>query len=419
MKLLTLLFPCSIALLMASLPSDHKVPAVRADAFVDSVGVNVHLHFADTTYGDFASVENSLKALGVRHIRDGLIDTTWAPYYERLNELGRLGIKSTLITSPKESDVVLAEYPRRVPRSFEAYEAPNEYDQSHDPDWATTLNAFVARLYRVAKSDPATSNFPIVGPSLVRPESFSKVAVSSPFFDYANMHNYLGGRNPGTSGWGNNGYGSIDWNLNLAKRTWTAKPVITTENGYLTDVSKAQGIPEDVAGKYVPRLFLEQWMHDIQRTYLYELVDTGKRFHDNSFGLLRSDFSPKASYRAMQSLLGLLSDPGPSFQASGLDFELSGSLANIHHLLLEKRDGTFYLVIWIELPSYDVDAKRELTVPEQKISVQIKQPVKMKVYRMEESGAMQSSALAQGETLNLSDRLTILQISAKDSQDLR
>jgi hypothetical protein len=416
MKFLTLLLLCSIAFLAASLPLDHEEPAVSADAFVDSVGINVHLHFADTTYGDFASVENSLKALGVRHIRDGLIDTTWAPYYERLNVLGRLGIKSTLITSPNQGDTTLVGYPRRVPQSLEAYEAPNEYDQSHDPDWATTLNAFVARLYRIAKSDPVTANFPIVGPSLTRPESFSKVAVSAPLFDYANMHNYLAGRNPGTSGWGNNGYGSIDWNLNLIKRTWTAKPVITTENGYRTDVSKAQGIPEEVAGKYVPRLFLEQWMHGIRRTYLYELVDLGNRFHDGSFGLLHSDFSPKPSYRAVQSLLRLLSDPGPPFQASGLDFELSGNLSNVHHLLLEKRNGNFYLAIWIEQPSYDVDAKKELAVPEQKILVQTKQVVKMKVHHIEESGSMQSSVLAVGQTVNLSDRLTILEISPQDGR---
>jgi hypothetical protein len=414
MKLLALLFLCSIALLAASLPLDHKEPAVSADAFVDSVGVNVHLHFADTAYGDFASVEDSLKALGIRHIRDGLIDTTWAPYYERLNELGRLGIRSTLITSPKESDAILAGYPRRVPQSFEAYEAPNEYDQSHDPDWATTLNAFVARLYRVAKSYPATSNFPIVGPSLTRPESFSKVAVSAPFFDYANMHNYLGGRNPGTSGWGGNGYGSIDWNLNLTKRTWTAKPVITTENGYLTDVSKASGIPEDVAGKYVPRLFLEQWMRGIRRTYLYELVDLGNRSAEGSFGLLHSDFSPKPSCRAMQGLLRLLADPGPAFQVSGLDFELSGNLANVHHLLLEKRNGTFYLVIWIEQPSYDVDAKKELAVPGQKILVQTKPPAKMEVYHLDENGTMQSARLGMEKTVNVDDRITILQISPQD-----
>jgi hypothetical protein len=83
-------------------------------------------------------------------------------------------------------------------------------------------------------------------------------------------------------------------------------------------------------------------------------------------------------------------------------------------LLLEKRNGNFYLAIWIEQPSYDVDAKKELAVPEQKILVQTKQVVKMKVHHIEESGSMQSSVLAVGQTVNLSDRLTILEISPQD-----
>jgi len=76
-KVLALLLVSSVAFLAASLPVDHRETAVGADAFVDSVGVNVHLHYNDTSYGNFASVERSLKDLGVRHIRDGLIDTTW------------------------------------------------------------------------------------------------------------------------------------------------------------------------------------------------------------------------------------------------------------------------------------------------------------------------------------------------------
>ena len=73
-----------------------------------------------------------------------------------------------------------------------------------------------------------------------------------------------------------------------------------------------QGIPEDVAGKYVPRVFLEQWQRGIQRTYLYELIDlpTGHAVGDSMFGLLRSDFSAKPAYTALTNLLHLLGRPG-------------------------------------------------------------------------------------------------------------
>lgn len=58
----------------------------------------------------------------------GLWITTWTAYYDRLNQLGRDGLKATLITSPNESPALLTAYPAQVPDSFEAYETPNEYD---------------------------------------------------------------------------------------------------------------------------------------------------------------------------------------------------------------------------------------------------------------------------------------------------
>jgi len=52
--------------------------AGSADKFVDSVGINVHLNYLDTPYANFPQVLQALQLLGVRHVRDGLIDTTWA-----------------------------------------------------------------------------------------------------------------------------------------------------------------------------------------------------------------------------------------------------------------------------------------------------------------------------------------------------
>jgi len=392
-------------------------PAISADAFVDSVGVNVHLHYTDTAYVHFDLVEKALKDLGVRHIRDKLMDTSWSPYYDRLNTLGRAGIKAVLITSPEQSDAVLVGYPGRVLDSFEAYEGPNEYDQSKDPNWAASLTAFLARLCRAVRSNPATSHFPILGPSLTYPASFPKLAATSPYFDYANLHNYFGGRNPGTPGWDLNdlnGHGSYAWHLDLADRAWPGTTVISTETGYFNDPAKADAVPENVAGTYMPRLLFEQWMHGIKRTYLYELVDIGpvSEFTDATYGLLRSDFSPKPSYNAVKSVLRLLSDPGPSFRAGNLNFELAGELTDVHHLLLEKRNGTFYLAIWIEESGYDVAAKAAVPVPEHTIVVTTRDRVRMNLHILDQNGQMRASVLrpAQRQRMAVSDRVSILEI---------
>jgi hypothetical protein len=404
-----------LCLVAASYPVSEGENAVGADAFVDSVGVNVHLHYTDTSYGNFAAVEQAVKDLKVRHIRDGLTDTAWTPYYERLNELGRAGVKAILIASPKENGALTAAYPARVADSFEGYEAPNEYDQSGDKDWAATINGFMARLYEAVRADPTTAKFPIVGPSLTQSGSFAKVAGTARFFDFASLHNYWGGRNPGTHGWGANGYGSYEWNLNLARSAWGGKPIFTTETGYFNDVSKANGVPEDVAGKYLPRLLFLQWMHGIRRTYVYELVDLGKTHPsgDGTYGLLHADFTPKPGYTSVQSVMRLLADPGPAFSGGNLDFSLSGDLKDVDHLLLEKRNGTFFLAIWIEELGYDVDRRVEVPVAGRRIVVKTKERLKVKLHRVREDGGMASSELGVGEkhTVEIGDRVVILEIA--------
>jgi hypothetical protein len=413
-KVLYCLVFCGIVVIAVVSPHNQVEMARSADAFVSSVGVNVHLHYTGTPYGDFPEVERALKGLGVRHIRDALLETPWAPYYARLNDLGRSGIKGIFVTNPKESDALLTLFPNRVRESFEGYEAPNEYDLSHDPNWAVTLAGFVRRLHDAVKSDDATAAFSIIGPSLTQPGSFPKMIGSSPFFDYANLHNYFGGRNPGTPGWGGGGYGSINWNINLARQAWPGKPVMTTETGYLTNVAKKQGIPEEVAAKYLPRLLLEQWQHGIQRTYLYQLMDLGNenKFSDNSFGLLHSDFSPKPGYNAIQNVIRLLSDPGRTFRTRELQYSLTGDVDRLEHALLEKSDGAFFLALWVEKPSYDVDSKKLLTVATQSIRIETKNPMTLNLHTLDDDGSMHTSAMGtrQTATLEVSDKVTVLEL---------
>ena len=411
-----LLTAVSLALGIASALTSGPERAQSANAFVDSVGINIHLHNADTSYSDFPRVQQALQDLRVRHVRDGLIDTSWKPYYDRHNQLGRAGIKATFITSVDQSSPLLVDYPRRMKDSFEAYEAPNEYDRSPDEHWAATLRSFLARLNIAIKSDPAASRFPVIGPSLARSDSRAGLEGLCSF-DFANLHNYFAGRNPGTAGWGADGYGSISWNLSNVGAACPGKPVITTETGYQTDAALPQGIPEDVAAKYVPRAFLEQWLHGIQRTYLYELIDlpSGRSAPDSAFGLLRHDYSSKPAYSALKNLLRLLADPGPAFVGQELDFKLMGDLSDVHHLLLQKRTGVFYLALWVEEPSYDVSRKKATPVPVRSIVVQNAGKVRITQHSFDKSGDLRTAVIEPGvrHEVQVSDLVTILEIDSR------
>ena len=243
-------------------------------------------------------------------------------------------------------------------------------------------------------------------------------------FDFANLHNYFSGRNPGTAGWGSNGYGSITWNLATVRTVCPGKPVITTETGYQTATALPQGIPEDVAAKYVPRLLLEQWLRGIRRTYLYELIDLPSRRSaaDSGFGLLRSDFSSKPAYSALMNLLHwrLLADPGPSFTGEALDFKLTGDLSNVHHALLEKRNGVFYLALWVEQSAYDNVSRQATPVPTHALVLQTGKEIQIVRHSFDKTGAMQTASLDAGPTHNIevSDSVMILEMDSRPAPPL-
>jgi hypothetical protein len=412
-----------LALLLIALPllawPAYAQSAHSADAFVDSVGLNIHLHDGDTPYGDFPAVEKALRALGVRHVRDGLIDTQWMPYYDRINALGRDGIKCIFITNPNQTVELLQSYPDRMKDSFEGYEAPNEYDNSNDKDWVATLTHFLPTLAQAVRTNPANPAFPIMGPSFVHAESYSLFPEASQYFDFSNLHNYFAGRNPGTSGWGADGYGSLAWDIDLVTRAWPSLPIVTTETGYQTDTTNPQGIPESVAAKYLPRLLLEQYAHGIRRTYLYELVDVSipQQGIHNTFGLVRSDFSPKPAFLSIQHLISLLADPGVSFTPRTLPFTVSGELSNVHYLLFEKRDGTYLIAIWQEVPSYDVNSKQMLPVSPQHVIVALPSVFNIQQHRLNEDGSVtvENIGMTSHAVISVDDRVTLLKLTTSST----
>lgn len=392
----------------------HAENAHGADAFVDTIGLNIHLHDGDTPYGDFPAVEHALRTLGIRHVRDGLIDTQWMPYYDRMNTLGRDGIKCIFITNPHQTVALLQSYPDRMKDSFEGYEAPNEYDNSSDPQWAATLTRFLPTLANVVRTNPHDSRFPIIGPSFVHAES-SLFRGTSQYFDFSNLHNYFAGRNPGTAGWGANGYGSLTWDIDLVTRPWPTLPIVTTETGYQTDTTNPQGIPESIAAKYLPRLLLEQYAHGIRKTYLYELVDVSLPQQNiyNTFGLVRSDFSPKPAFLSIQHLISLLADPGAPFAPGSLSFTLSGELSNVHHLLFQKRDGTYLIAIWQEVPSYDLNSKRMLPVSPQQVIVSLPSAVSIEQNGLNDDGSLtvENIGVTSHAAIAVDDRVTLLRLT--------
>ena len=394
----------------------HAQTTVAADRFVDSVGVNVHLHYDNTLYWDnFDLVRSRLIELGVRHVRDGLIDTTWQPYYDRHNALGAAGIKGVFIAAPDTSLQVMRDYPSRISLGFEAYKGPNEYDASGDANWAAAVRRTMTQL-RSLRADPRFSNYPVYGPSLTSERAFTTLGDLGSLVDYANLHNYLGGRHPGTGGWGDNGYGSIDWNLGLVQRQSSGKPVVSTETGYWNDPSIEGYLTQQTAAIYMPRLLLEQFRKGIARTYIYELADFDQSPRGglkSGYGLLNRDGSPKPAYTAVKNLLALLTDPGAPVAIRPLGYTVMGGGGNVRHMALQKRDNSYFVAVWLEQSSFDVEARRTVAVSAQTATLLLPDSVRVTaIHRWQEDGTVRRTLVPQRSPVPISidDTLTVLEV---------
>ncbi|MGB3681943.1 MAG: hypothetical protein WA990_05600 [Rubrobacteraceae bacterium] len=373
-------------LVMVVKPAQSTVkPAKRADSFVGSIGVNTHFRFLDTAYNEkYPLVKKKLDALGVRNVRDGAFisphDRVNDLVYGRYRELARMGLRFNLIVDPRKEGLrtvdsaKIAKIASMVGPSLNSLEGPNEYNLSDNANWAADLTAYQKNLYNAVKSNSSTKNKPVVGPSLGRPYPDKKPDLSA-YADYANMHSYPGGRIP--SDWGLDNY-----IIPAARKVGGSKPLMATETGYHTAANwngPHSGVSEKAMGKYTSRLALEYFNRNIAKTYTYELIDQKPdpkgTDREENFGLLRNDGTEKPAYRALKNLIYLLEDPGPRFKPDSLNYSLGGDLKNVRRTLLQKRDGTFYLVLWQEASSYDPSAGRDISVPTRKVTLTLNQSV--------------------------------------------
>jgi len=354
------------------------VKARPAGSFVDSVGVDVHTAFSDTPYvSEFATVEARLEELGVHHVRDDLFPSR-PDQYQRLDDLAAAGIGSTLVMgSPANGTPGLEGLLSTAAGldGLEALEGPNEYSTSGDPEWKPHLVAYQEALYAKAKASPALAALPVIGPSIVHNDQAALGDVSTSL-DLGNIHSYPQGNPPDK-------LGSF---IAKAELNSGAKPIVATETGYDTMEGwkgENPAVSEGAMATYVPRLFLEYFRWGIARTFSYELLDEfpDPQLEDKEahFGLLRNDLSPKPAFDALRNTIRILEDPGPTFAPGSLDYGLAEAgvafpgpeSSGLHKVLLQKRDGSFYLALWRLQSVWDPASGTALPAPAEPVEVSV------------------------------------------------
>jgi hypothetical protein len=405
--------------------------AVNADSFVDTIGVNIHLHYTNTVYNQFEGIiKPSLLDLGVRHVRDGAKTHSEVHenhfYYQRVRALANEGIRFNFITQsldppwgdPTNYDL-LDEVYTWSNGAISAFEAVNEPDLQGVDSWLSDTLSGQEQLYSTVKNTPLLQHLPVVGPSVVHPWNTDSVGDLSDLLDFGNIHNYFGSRHPETPGWGDGGYGSIAWNLAQAAKVSGTDPVKATETGWHNTVDadgNFVGIPQDVEAKYVPRLFLTHFNEGVSRTFLYELIDIRDNPTDreSNFGLLNNDGTPQPAYHALKNIIELLEDPGAAFTPTPLGFSLEGQTSDVDHTLMQKQDGTYFLAIWLGKASWNPDAKSRIAVPPQTVTLNL--PVDFTsatLHQFGPDGLVQPlpSTLVNGQlTFSVKDTVTLIEL---------
>ncbi len=447
----------SASALTAASASAAPEAALRANDFVDSVCVATHWSYPDTPYGArFAEVKQLLVASHIRHCRDGLDP--------KLHQLAQAGITCTVVTNTDSPSPVagaaatstdqirdaLKAFNAVAPPAIDSVEAPNEPDLF----WFGNVNgiktptrtykgqpfpagavAFVRDLRASLRADPATAPLPFIGIALgstLAPGDANPLGDArelSGLVDWGNFHPYCGG-NPFSPNYFfdydsithyylNTNYPSnnLDWLIPIAQKPYGGtQPLAATETGYSTN---AGSISLALHGKYMPRLFLEYFRRGIKRTCSYELVDEHDNLGDreSNFGLLKFDLTPKPAYLGVQSLLALLDDRDAGFTPGTLDYTMTvqPTVATVrgrtvtydhpefvHHLLLQKGDGRFDLVVWHEIGDADtsVTPMVELSPPPLPLTVTTPQRfLAAAIYRLDDANQVQKTTVADPAAL--------------------
>ena len=70
---------------------------------------------------------------------------------------------------------------------------------------------------------------------------------------------------------------------------------------------------------------------------------------------MRPDGTNTPAFECVKNLLSIIRDPGPAFATDSLAFTLSGASLpeSLHWLILQKRNGAFYLILWNDVQNYD------------------------------------------------------------------
>jgi hypothetical protein len=355
----------------AGSPAAPPVP-MRAADFLDTLGVNTHISYTDGQYDNVPVVLDSLRYLGLRHVRDSpphpKIDATWRGHYDVAAKAGlhfSFGVDRDV--APADMVAIYRDFTRKYPQVDFTIEGPNEVN-----NWPVTFGgmtgddaavAYQAELYRLVKGTPELRDRTILSATgMLRASSG----------DWANYHSYP---------WhGEQPFRTLQREQLKQTAAMSGRPVALTETGYYTlpaDTKAWGGVDEATQAKLVLTTYLDAVRLGVVRTYIYQLLDAYPdpegSLSEHHFGFFRLDNSPKPAATAVRNLVRMLRDGGAAarrFPALPLAHALGRMPEEGASLLLANSDGGHSLVLWDERPVWDGQGHRPLSPEPWRVELQ-------------------------------------------------
>lgn len=404
-------------------PVTQSVQPISTASLLDSIGINIHLGsnsyfgMGDDAFDNFGNVQKDLAYLGVMHVRDSI---AYDYYLNEADTLGAAGIKFDFYMGTGQH----VDYPSEIANLnsrasiIDAVEGPNEVDNfGAIYNGQTGYPAAIAEqqaLYAAIHSSPTLNGLgrttPVYNLTIADPATWANLGDLAPYADYQSIHAYPTlDASPGV--WSN---AWIQKNLPGA----SGRPVVLTEAGYSTlpDASNQVSVSEAVQAVNTLDLLLDAQANHISRTYLYELLDdhsdAGGQDREQHFGMFHADGTPKASAVALHNLFSILHDTGSPVAAAPLSFALSGLPTLARQQLMEKSDGTYFLAVWNEQPSWNTAGKTEVHAPSVPVALDLGATAKaVKIYDpLIGSTATTTLADTRHVDLQLPDHAVIIEI---------
>ncbi|SDD25589.1 hypothetical protein SAMN04487894_107139 [Niabella drilacis] len=268
-----------------------------------------------------------------------------------------------------------------------AFEGPNEPNNwgivykgekgGRDESWLPVAR-LQRDLYAAVKADPVLKEYPVWSLSENGAQTdhtglqFLEIPKGAPtllpagtrFADFANCHNYI--VHPGWPGLHDNqtwiaaspGFDSrVDGLAGNYGITWAKQfkgytavqletlPRVTTETG----LTMGPGITETQHAALLLNMYLAQFKRGWSYTAVYLLRDRSDEAGNQQFGFYRPDYTPRAAAIYLHNMTTILEDRvAPKNRLRPFAYRIQDSIPTVHDLLLQRSDGTYYLVVWGE-----------------------------------------------------------------------